>query len=329
MTGKLTTLTEFILQEESKVRGASGHFTLVLTHIEEAAKIIASHIRAYGLGDIIGKTGKKNVYEEEVKKLDDYSNSLLTNMLLGTGHVAAVFSEELEEPTISKNKKAEYIVFFDPLDGSSNIDVGITVGTIFSIYKKPKGKNNIKSMLMPGIKQVAAGYVLYGSTVMFVYTYGNGVNGFTLDPAIGTFLLSHTNMTIPKKGSIYTMNESYWNRYHPYQQQYLNYIKEEDSKSGRPYSLRYAACMVADVHRILIDGGIFVYPENKKKPQGKLRLMYEINPMSFLIKQAKGMAVSLDQDPLTIKPDKHDAKAPIAIGSPDNVKEYLRFFKKR
>lgn len=319
MYKKVVTLSEFILSEERKFEKATGTFTLLLIDIENAVKIIASHVKKTGLVDLMGATGEKNVFAEEVQKLDKFANDVLVETLTSTGHVSAIVTEELDKPLLLKNNTGEYMVFMDPLDGSSNIDVNLNVGTIFSIYHK--GEN----LLQPGKKQVAAGYIVYGPSVMFVYTCGNGVNGFTLDPAIGSFLLSHKNIKVPEVGKTYAINESYYNRYPDYIKKYLDFIKTEDSHSGKPYSLRYASAMIADVHRVLLKGGIFLYPENSKSPEGKLRLMYEVNPMSYLIKQAGGMAVSGTNDPLEIIPHSPDQRVPIILGSLKNVKEYLQF----
>lgn len=319
MFKKVTSLNEFILSEEKRFKNATGTFTLLLTDIENAVKIIASHVKKTGLVDLMGATGKKNVFAEEVQKLDKFANDVLVETLTSTGHVSAIVTEELDKPLLLKNNDGEYMVYMDPLDGSSNIDVNLNVGTIFSIYHKDE------NLLQPGKKQVAAGYIVYGPSVMFVYTCGAGVNGFTLDPAIGSFLLSHENIKTPENGKTYAINESYYNRYPDYIKKYLDFIKTEDKTSGKPYSLRYASAMIADVHRVLLKGGIFLYPENSKSPEGKLRLMYEINPMSFIILQAGGAASSRGKNPLEIIPTSVDERAPIALGSKNLVNEYRSF----
>lgn len=314
MYQKVTTLTEFILKEEHQHTGATGSFTLLLTHIENAAKIIASHIKRSGLVDILGQTGNKNAYHEDVQKLDEFSNQLLIDMLSQTGHVGSIASEELAEP-IKVDKNGKYNIFFDPLDGSSNIDVNISVGTIFSIY------HNHSSLLQPGRKQIASGYIIYGSSVMFVYTYGNGVNGFTLDPAIGTFLLSHPNIKIPESKNIYSINEGNFDLYHKSVRTYLNAIKHEE----KPYKARYVGSMVADIHRTILKGGIFLYPEDAKQPHGKERLMFESNPLSFIVEQAGGIAVSNGKSPLDIIPESIEQKIPIVLGSKKEVEKYLKY----
>ncbi len=314
MYQKVNTLTEFILKEERQQKNATGSFTLLLTHIENAAKIIASHIKRSGLVDILGQTGNKNAYNEDVQKLDEFSNRLLIDTLSETGHVASIASEELAEPILI-DKKGKYNVFFDPLDGSSNIDVNINVGTIFSIY------HNHSTLLQPGRKQVASGYIIYGSSVMFVYTYGNSVNGFTLDPAIGSFLLSHPNITIPDSKNIYSVNDGNYELFESSMQKYLNAIKLEE----KPYQSRYVGSMVADVHRTLLKGGIFMNPSNKKNINGKLRLMFEVNPLSLIIQQAGGRAISNLKNPLDIIPEKLEQRVPIVMGIKKEVDKYLKY----
>lgn len=316
MYQKVNTLTEFILKEERQQKNATGSFTLLMTHIENAVKIIASHIKRSGLVDILGQTGNKNAYNEDVQKLDEFSNSLLIDILSESGQVGTLASEELAEPIVV-NKNGKYNVFFDPLDGSSNIDVNISVGTIFSIY------HNDGKLLQPGRKQVASGYVIYGSSVMFVYTYGNGVNGFTLDPSIGSFLLSHPNIKVPEEKSIYSINEGNFDLFELSMQKYLNSIKKEE----KPYKARYVGSMVADVHRTLLKGGIFMYPADKKNINGKLRLMFEVNPLSYVIQQAGGRAISNQKNPLDIVPEKLEQRVPIIMGSKLEIEKYLKLTK--
>lgn len=328
MYHKVTTLTEFILNEEKKVEDATGSFTLLLTIIENSVKIISSHIRKTGLVDILGSAGGVNTYGEEVQKLDDYANRLLIENLIDSGLVYAVGSEELDKPIYSDSKKADYVVFFDPLDGSSNVATNASMGTIFSIYKAPplperfEEKRDDTAILRKGSDQLASGYALYGSSTMFVYTSGQGVNGFTLDPSIGSFLLSNPDMKIPEQGKIYTLNEGLYEFLDEGHKKYLSEIKKDE------YKTRYIACMAADVHRILFSGGIFVYPSSKKDENGKLRLIYEVNPMSFLIEQAGGMAVDSDgSNPLKYIPKSISDKHSIALGSKREVERYLKFRK--
>lgn len=306
------TLTEHILKEEQKVPSATGKLTLILNQIAEASKIIASHVKKSGLVDIQGKTGEINIYQEEVQKLDQFSNNLLIDLLTEVGYVNMLGSEELEEPILLKNK-GEYAVFFDPLDGSSNIDTNISIGTIFSIYK------NTDNQLQPGRKQVASGYIVYGSSVIFVYTTRDTVNGFTLDPSIGSYLLSHPEIKTPETTSQYSINEGNFDLYDEFLKKYILSLKE------KPYRLRWVASMVADVHRILLKGGIFMYPADKNLPDGKLRLLFEVNPMSLIIERAGGKAVSRGKSPLDIKPEKISQKVPVVLGSKTEVEKYLQF----
>lgn len=313
----VTTLTDFVLEEERRNKNATGNFTMLITHIENAVKIIASHVRMSGLVDIMGATGAKNVFGEDVQKLDEFANRLLVDNLRNSGHVYAVISEEMEKPAYAKEgQKGAYIVFIDPLDGSSNIDTNCPTGTIFSIYKTD-GDN----LLQEGSKQVAAGYVIYGSSVMFVYSAGNGVNGFTLDPNVGSFLLSHPDIKIPQKGKIYSINEAYESFYDDEVKSYLAHLRENGG-----YTSRYVGSGVADAHRTLIKGGIFLYPANTKQKEGKLRLMLEVNPLAFLAEQAGGVAVSSDKkSPLTISPTKIHQRAPFIMGSREDVELFLRY----
>lgn len=313
MFKSVVTLTDFILEEERMTAEASGSFTLLITQIENATKIIASHVKASGLADILGKTGNINAFDEEVQKLDEFSNTLLTDTLISGGQVYAVVSEEMEKEVYAKPESSgNYIVYFDPLDGSSNIDTNCPIGTIFSIYKKDGG------LLQKGEDQVAAGYIMYGSSVMFVYSAGSGLNGFTLDPAIGSFLLSHPNIKIPEHGTTYSINEAYTPYYDKGVLKFLEKTKEV--KSGG----RYVGTLVADGHRTILKGGIYLYPAYEKQPEGKLRLMLEINPFAFLVKQAGGKTVSRDlKDPLTITPKHIHERAPLIMGSTQNVDLFI------
>lgn len=327
MYHKVTTLTEFILNEEKKVDEATGSFTILLTILENSVRIIGSHIKKTGLVDILGAAGGINTYGEEVQKLDEFANKLLIDNLLDSGFVYAVGSEELDKPIFSNNLRGDYVVFFDPLDGSSNISVNAPMGSIFSIYKAPplsfraKNTHDEKEILFKGSEQLAAGYALYGSSIMFVYSAGQGVNGFTLDPSIGSFLLSNPNMTVPDEGKIYSINEGLSDLLDKNHNSYLSSIKKDE------YRTRYMACMVADVHRIINSGGIFLYPENEKDKNGKLRLIYEVNPMSYIIEQAGGKACdSKGKNPLNHNPESISERHPIALGSKKEVERYLSFF---
>lgn len=309
----MITLTEFLLKEEKKYKEATGSFTLLLQLIQEASKIINSHVRKYGLAEIIGFTGTKNKYNEDVMGLDEYSNNLLITLLSSHPEVNYIASEELEKPIIV-NKNGKYSVFLDPLDGSSNIDSNINIGTIFSIYNAQNGP------LQKDKDLVSAGYILYGSSTMFVYTSGKGTHGFTLDPSIGSYILSHPEMKIPKKGKIYSINESYSLNMDKKIQDYLIRIKK------KKYTLRYIACLVADMHRILCKGGVFAYPRDENHKNGKLRLYYEVYPMSFIIKQAGGKAYSDNIEISSIKPNNINQCVSIIIGSPDNVDEFIQIY---
>lgn len=307
----ITTLTQFIIEQQQKHTGAKGDLSLLLINIQEIGKIIASHIKRTGLVDIIGKTGNVNAYDEEVQKLDEYSNKLFVDVLSKTGLVSWVSSEELPD-SILINKNAKYMVFFDPLDGSSNIDVNINIGSIFSIYKTEENP------LQKGTKQIAAGYILYGPSVMFVFTTGDTVDGFTLDPSIGSFILSHPDIKIPQKGEIYSVNESNVSKSSERIQNYVAKLKSENYKS------RYVGSMVADIHRTLVKGGVFMYPADEKNTNGKLRLMFEVNPMSMLIEKAGGLSIDENgKNPMENEVLKVDQKSPVIMGSKLDVEKYL------
>ncbi len=317
MPQHVLTLTDVILKEEQNNPKAKGNLTLILTQIEDAAKIITSHANRSGLVDILGKTGNKNAYNEEVQKLDEYANNLLVKTLFESGQVFALASEELPDILYSPKKTGDYFVCFDPLDGSSNIDINCPIGTIFSIYRKSD------PMLQKGNKQVAAGYILYGPSTVFVYASPYSINGFTLDPSIGSFLLSFPNIKMPNLGNIYSINEGNFELYDAPIKKYLAHLKTTKS-----HKARYIGSMVADIHRTLLKGGIFLYPKDSKNKEGKLRLMFEVNPMSFLVEKAGGMAVSSGKNPLEITPTAVNHTVPIAIGSRGNVEEFLRLTQK-
>lgn len=316
MYAHVPTLTDHILSEQRKNNHTTGNFTLLLMQIENAGKVIASHVKASGLVDILGKAGKTNTFGEEVQKLDDFANSLLINTLLNSGAVHAVVSEEEKEPIFAPKKTAgDYIVYFDPLDGSSNIDTNCPIGTIFSIYHKKDG------ILQEGKKQIAAGYIIYGSSVMFVYSIGKGVHGFTLDPAVGSFLLSHPDMKMPDYGAFYAINEGYGHMYDQSIKDYLEAVKTEGKSRGR-----FVGSLVADAHRTFIKGGIFLYPAYTKKPEGHLRLMLEVNPFAFLTEQAGGLTIgNNNKSPLLTKPTHIHDRSPFIMGSKENVTKLLQF----
>ena len=312
-------LNRFILEEERKFPKATGSLSMALMAIEAAAKVIASHVRMAGLADVLGKAGKVNVQGEEVQKLDELSNEILINHLSDCGQFYALASEELDEPIFpSKGVDGKYVISFDPLDGSSNIDVNVSIGTIFSIHKKVTG--TVDDFLQEGYKQIAAGYIIYGSSTMFVLTTGNGVHGFTLDPSVGMFLLSHPDMKIPEKGKIYSINEANAKKWiQPKLVDYIETLKEEG------YTTRYIGSMVADVHRTLIKGGIFGYPADKKNTNGKLRLLYEAAPMAFIIEQAGGKATNGEIDILQIKPTDIHQRTPVFLGSSKEINQLMEF----
>jgi fructose-1,6-bisphosphatase I len=325
---KLTTLNEFIMKKQADFPGASGELSRLLNDIAVAAKIVTRDVRRAGLVDnILGAQGEINIQGEQQQKLDVVADNQFIKMFELGGEVCGIGSEENDnymafQSEMSKNGK--YVVLFDPLDGSSNIDVNVSIGTIFSIYHRvsPIGTEaTIEDMLQPGDKQVAAGYVLYGSSTMLVYTTGNGVNGFTLDPSIGEFCLSHPNMKTPETGRIYSMNEGNIAVCHPGYRKYTEYCQEEDATTGRPYSGRYIGSLVADFHRNLIKGGIYFYPTTPAAPKGRLRLLYECNPLAFVIEQAGGIATDGSQRIMSIKPSELHQRVGFIVGSKQMVEK--------
>ena len=312
-------LNRFILEEERKYPEATGSLSIALTAIETAAKIIAAHVRMAGLADILGQAGKINIQGEEVQKLDEFSNEVMIKHLSDSGQFFALASEELDEPIYPpKGVDGKYVIAFDPLDGSSNIDVNVNIGTIFSIHRRVKGTE--EDFLQEGYKQVAAGYIIYGTSTMFVLTTGSGVNGFTLDPSVGLFLLSHPDMKIPQKGKIYSINEANAKKWiDKGLTDYIEALKEEG------YTSRYIGSMVADVHRTLIKGGIFGYPADIKNRSGKLRLLYEASPMAFIIEQAGGKATDGKTDILQIKPTDIHQRTPVFLGSKKEISQLLEY----
>lgn len=321
---KFNTLARHIYEEERKYPEATGELSDLLHDLSLAAKVISLEVNKAGLVDILGFTGNENVHGEKVKKLDIYANDMLIKAMDHGGHLCVMASEEDEDiihipPEFYIGK---YVLVFDPLDGSSNIDVNISIGTIFSIYRRISpgdGAGIVEDCLQPGLKQVAAGYIIYGSSTIFVYTAGNGVHGFTLDPSFGEFILSHPNIKIPKKGKIYSINEGNYLYWHPGLKKYIKWLQEEDKVTQRPYSSRYIGSMVADIHRNLLYGGIFMYPADSRNPNGKLRLVYECNPMAFIVEQAGGRASNGKQRMLDIQPTSLHQRTPIFIGSEEDV----------
>jgi fructose-1,6-bisphosphatase I len=276
------------------------------------------------LVDILGETGNTNVHGEDVKKLDIFANEQFIAALSVGGECCAMASEENEEIISIDNavsKSAKYIVAMDPLDGSSNIDVNVSIGTIFSIYRRTSlsGPGTLEDFLQPGTEQVAAGYVIYGSSTMMVYTTGKGVNGFTLDPSIGEFCLSHPDMKIPRQGKIYSINEGNYVHFPDGVKKFIKYCQEEDTATGRPFSSRYIGSAVADFHRNLIKGGVFLYPTTSASPKGKLRLIYECNPLAFICEQAGGKASNGSKRILEFTPASLHQRSPLFVGSRDMV----------
>ncbi|NOX90550.1 MAG: class 1 fructose-bisphosphatase [Calditrichaeota bacterium] len=330
MSGQIITLTRHIIEEQRKYPEATGKFTDLMNDIAFAAKLISYHVNKAGLMEILGETGNVNVQGEVVKKLDVFANETLVKALDHNGHTCVMASEE-EEDIISIPEEyplGKYVVVFDPLDGSSNIDANVSVGTIFSIYNRvsPDGRpGRLEDCLQAGKRQVCAGYVIYGSSTMLVYTTGNGVHGFTLDPSYGEFVLSHPNIRIPKKGKIYSVNESYFEFWDEPIKQYVQYIKQVDGDTNRPMNSRYIGSLVSDFHRNLLYGGIFLYPPSIKAPSGKLRLLYEANPLAFIVEQAGGKAIDGKRRIMDIVPEKLHQRVPLFIGSEDDVKMVEEF----
>lgn len=316
----LQTVQQHILEEQRRHHPqASGEFSWLLSGITLATKIVAWNVRRAGLSDVIGATGDENVQGEKVQKLDILANQVLLKFLGNRGNVAVMASEENEEPVIVERDRnhGTHVVIFDPLDGSSNIDVNVSVGTIFSILRRepdPAGTRNVmQDVLQPGYKQVAAGYVVYGSSTMLVYTTGNGVYGFTLDPSIGAFLLSHERITMPSHGTQYSCNEANADSFPAPYRKFL--AKLRSGGLGRTYSSRYIGSLVADFHRTLLKGGIFMYPPTQSHPGGKLRLLYEANPVAFLAEQAGGIALDGTRRILEIPPTDLHQRTPLLVGS--------------
>ncbi len=323
------TITQHLLMEEQQNPEATGAFTYLLNELIVAAKVISREVNKAGLVDILGSTGEINVQQERVQKLDVFANRVIIERMQHIGQLCCMGSEEVAEliDIPDQYPKGNYILLFDPLDGSSNIDVNVSIGTIFGIYRKESDETNVdfllSDVLQSGIKQVAAGYFIYGSSTIMVYTTGNGVNGFTLYPSVGEFLLSHENIRIPEKGKIYSTNEGNYQYWDENTKALVEYFKAKDKSTNRPYTSRYVGSLVADFHRNLLKGGIFMYPadlKDPKKPTGKLRLMVEANPLAMVVKEAGGYA-SDGQDPiLEIQPTDLHQRVPLYIGSKEDVK---------
>ncbi|KAK6240621.1 hypothetical protein SCA6_006010 [Theobroma cacao] len=318
----LMTITRHVLNEQSKYPESRGDFTILLSHIVLGCKFVCSAVSKAGLAKLIGLAGETNVQGEEQKKLDVLSNEVFVKALISSGRTCILVSEEDEEATfVEPSKRGRYIVVFDPLDGSSNIDCGVSIGTIFGIYLvKDKDNPTLDDVLQPGRNLLAAGYCMYGSSCTLVLSTGSGVNGFTLDPSLGEFILTHPDMKIPKKGKIYSVNEGNAKNWDEPTTRFVEKCKFPTDGSP-PKSLRYVGSMVADVHRTLLYGGIFLYPADKKSPNGKLRVLYEVFPMSYLMEQAGGQAFNGKQPALDLVPKKIHERSPVFLGSYDDVEE--------
>ncbi len=327
---QVITLGQFIIEKQADFPFAKGGFSRLIRDLAIAAKIINREVNKAGLVNILGETGDTNIQGEQVKKLDVFANDQCIAALKAGGECCMIVSEENDDvipinSTISQ--EAKYIVCIDPLDGSSNIDVNVSVGTIFAIYRRlsENGVCTSEEALQSGREMVAAGYVIYGSSTMFVYSTGKGVNGFTLDPTIGEFCLSHPNMQIPENGKMYSINEGNYIHFPDGVKKYLKYCQEIDDATKRPYTSRYIGSMVADFHRNLLKGGIFIYPSSYGAPSGKLRLIYECNPMSYLIEQAGGKASDGLNRILDLPVNDLHQRTPIFIGSKKMVEKAEEF----
>jgi fructose-1,6-bisphosphatase I len=328
------TVIEHLLLHQKESPMATGRFTRLLNELILAAKIISREVNKAGLVDVLGFTGTINVQGEEVLKLDEFANRVLIHRLERAGVLCTMASEEnadlIEIPPAFP--MGDYVLIFDPLDGSSNIDSNVSIGTIFSIYRRktPEGKPvTLGDVLQRGANQVAAGYFVYGSSTIMVYTTGRGVHGFTLDPSVGEFLLSHPDIRIPENGKLYSVNESYWHYWDEPTQKVVSYFKTPNNKRGQPYSLRYIGSLVADFHRNLLSGGIFMYPadfRDPKKPGGKLRLMCEAAPLAMVVEAAGGMATDGKTRILDIEPQQLHQRVPLFIGSKNDVQKVMEIY---
>jgi len=328
------TVVEHLLLRQKERPMASGRFTRLLTELILSAKIIDREVSKAGLLDVLGATGEVNIQGEVVQKLDDFANQVIIRRMERAGVLCAMVSEENADfiGIPRQYPVGDYILIFDPLDGSANIDANVSIGTIFSIYRRTTFDQqavSVGELLQKGSMQVAAGYIIYGSSTMMVYTAGNGVHGFTLDPSVGEFLLSHPDIKIPERGRIYSVNEGYFSYWDEPTRNIVNYFKSNDSATGRPYSSRYIGSLVSDFHRNLIYGGIFMYPADSRdlrKPSGKLRLMCEAAPMAMIAEQAGGLATDGIQRILDIEPQELHQRVPLFIGSKSDVEVVIKFY---
>ncbi len=325
---KIRTIQQHIHDQERLFPGATGDFTALLTSLVLSAKIISREVNKAGLANILGETDNINTHGETVTKLDEFAQQTICRAIGYSGQTCIMASEESEDiiPMPAGSKTGKYVLMFDPLDGSSNIDVNASIGTIFSIHRKVSpgtGDGTLEDCLQPGSRQVAAGYFIYGSSTMMVYTTGAGVHGFTLDPSLGEFLLSHENIRTPSRGKIYSINEGNQLKWDTGTRRYIDHLKQEQKEEGRPYSLRYIGSLVSDFHRNLLKGGIFLYPG----PKGKLRLLYEASPLAMVVEQAGGAASTGAERILDLQPQSLHQKVPLIIGSKEDVAQYEQFCK--
>jgi fructose-1,6-bisphosphatase I len=319
------TVTKHIMETQRKIKGVSGNFSSLLSELIVAGKVIHRAVSKAGLIDVLGKTGLTNTQGEEVQKLDDFANTTIIQKMDHTGFLCAMASEEVEdiiEIDAKHPQGGKYTLAFDPLDGSSNIDANVSVGTIFSIHRKITDgkKGSLNDFLQQGKRQVCAGYIIYGSSTMLVYTVGNGVHGFTFDPSVGEFILSHPFIKTPSRGKIFSCNEGNANKWNEKTREVVDYFKAIDEDTGRPYSARYIGSLVSDFHRNLLYGGVFIYPNDQNYLNGKLRLLYEAAPLAMICKQAGGDAISDSEEILEIKPTELHQRVPLFIGSKEDVK---------
>jgi len=329
MSKMITTFQQHVSEEQRHFPGATGEFTWLMSGLSLATKMIQAQVRRAALTDILGLHGAVNVHGEAQQRLDVYANECLIDCLSLRETIGIIASEENENPIIlgHSSPSAKYAIVFDPLDGSSNIDVAVTIGTVFSIFRRPHENfdDPMSWVLQPGLKQIAAGYVVYGSATVLVYSAGLGVHGFTLDPALGSFLLTHKNIRIPRQGKYYSINEAYCDKFPA---PYLRYLKILRSGAlGVDYSSRFIGSMVADFHRTLLRGGIFIYPPNIDFPEGRLRLLYEANPVAFLAEQAGGAASNGTQRLLTVQPREIHQRTPLIVGGEVEMAEFERCMK--
>ncbi len=317
------TLTRYIIEKQAAHPGATGEFSALMTQIGLVGKLIAQDLRRAGLINVLGVTGETNIQGEAVKKLDELANETFIKVFQYSGLVCALASEEMDKPVhLPENwPHGKYMLLFDPLDGSSNTDVNMPLGTIFSVlrYDGKGGMPSEPELIRRGTQQVAAGYIMYGSSTMLVFTAGQGVHGFTLDPGVGEYVLSHEGIRIPPIGKVYAVNEGNYHKWPAGIRQFVDYLKGHDKATGRPYSSRYSGCMVADVHRILLGGGIYLYPGETDKPEGKLRLLYEANPLAMVVEKAGGRASTGTMRILEVEPKGLHQRVPLIIGSREEV----------